>query len=186
MKLILYYDGHDEKKRRVLQHYCEAASLPFRVVDPIDQNQTIGELLKGLPSSEPVQNDLPDKDLLICNQINDKEISKLLGHMRKEGMKMERTCVVTQYNITWKLVDLLHEIIEEHEMMDLRSACQKEIKEISVLQEERYTPQSWALYQDAVLKGFILLQQGRLRQEQLRSIIHEIQERKALLKQVES
>ena len=182
---ILYYDGHDEKKRRVLHRYCESSSLPFRVVEPIDQNQTIAELLEGVTSSEPVHKDLPDKDLLICNQISDKQISKLLDHMRKEGMKMERTCVVTRYNISWTFVDLLHEIIEEHETMELRSACQKEIKEISVLQEERYSPQSWALYQDAVLKGFILLQQGRLSQEQLRGVINEIQERKALLKQVE-
>lgn len=176
--LVLYYDGNDANKRSLVKKKCDDLSIPFREILPEDQSLTIGELLEGSRGKDATQ-ECVNVDLLICHELNDELISTLLQSIRKEGAAMERTCVVTKYNITWKFLDLLHEIIEEHECMKLKSACQKEMKQISLLKEELYTPQSWALYQDAILKGFILLQQGRLQKDQLQAILHEIEEKKA-------
>jgi len=181
---ILYYDGNDGKKRSRVEAVLSSFSIPFKMIESAQGEETIASLLasNAQPSCTKTRN-LPDFDLLIFYNVEDDLISRISADLREHHAHVERKCVVTATNQSWKLADLLFEIMEEHAYYGSYNQCYTLIKEVGTLTESDYTKTSWSAYQDAFMKGCLLLQEQQPSKTALDEAIREITLAKQQLRQ---
>lgn len=157
---ILYYDGGDTAKRAKVAKILSTLAYPYRMIEQQELTKTIGELFEeeiNLAKEQTASSSI-DFDFMMLRDIEDEKIQEISTALRAQDCHVERKAMLTKHNITWKLLDLLKEIEEEHAYFMKYDEIKQAILYFQTMKEEAYTKASWNSYQNAIVQGYALLQ----------------------------
>lgn len=181
---LIYYDGGNKEKRTQVAQILAQFPISYALIEQSDGNATIAELFGLEARKEPASGLLPPLDLMIFHDLEDDLIMQISQALKMQNAHVERKCVVTEHNQTWKLADLLQEIMEEHAYFQSYDLCKQLITEVSSMDENTYTKSSWSNYQSAFMKAYLLLQHGKPDKAQLDQAIKDIQQARQMLQSI--
>jgi hypothetical protein len=72
----------------------------------------------GFKKSNDICANAPNDECLIFSGFNSKDMDRLLSELKSQGIYIPLKCVVTQFNQSWKIHDLIEELKKEHEKMN--------------------------------------------------------------------
>lgn len=157
---ILYYDGGDTIKREKVAKILSTLAYSYRMIEQQELTNTIGELFEKEITSinEDTTSCNMDFDLMMLRDIEDEKIQEISTALRTQDCHVERKAILTKHNITWRFIDLLKEIEEEHAYFMKYDEIKQAILDFQSMQEEAYTKDSWNSYQNTIVQGYALLQ----------------------------
>lgn len=117
-KLIMYYT-EDEKKSNQIAGLCKRLGIRTRKIKPSDINLGMGSLagiktgvVKKEKNRAPIGYDIPE--VIVFSGISDKNLDIFLQEYKKEKItQVALKAILTPYNISWTLYELIAELQRE-------------------------------------------------------------------------
>ena len=123
---VLYIHTENIKKRSAIEKLCENLEIKVKEIGYSDLYRTVLDIVASVPimfnnmtninggtvSKVPPLFLMPE--VILFNGFNDESLQSFLAAYRKSGIeKVALKAVVTPYNITWTLYDLIEHLKEE-------------------------------------------------------------------------
>jgi len=117
----LFLNIKNEEKKEKIQELCTSLNLETKKLSASDLNKTILRITKGsipgmpdtLPVNIPVMYELPE--LVIFSGFEETDVKAFLSEYKNRGIeKVPLKCMVTPFNLSWTLYDLIEHLKEEH------------------------------------------------------------------------
>lgn len=118
--VLLYGLEKDSEKSIKIAALLEEIKVPIVRIEPEQLNQTLGYLCKMRGFEEnslPFAESAPSEECLIMRGFTQRKIEQLLNGLKLSETPIALKAIVTEYNRSWKLIDLLTELKREHEEM---------------------------------------------------------------------
>lgn len=122
----LYIHTNNKEKLSAIEKLCESLKITVKEIRNSDLNRTVLDIVASVPimfnnmtninggtvSKVPPLFLMPE--VILFNGFNDESLQGFLAAYRKAGIeKVALKAVVTPYNITWTLYDLIEHLKEE-------------------------------------------------------------------------
>lgn len=115
--LLFGLDRQSPKGQKVIG-VLEKLAIPYRMLSDKMLGETLG-FVAELPGYEAAEQPYEGEDLaeevLLMKGLKDSRMNLLLSSLREVQASIRLKAVVTNHNRDWRLYELFHELIEEHE-----------------------------------------------------------------------
>ena len=117
----LFINIKSEGKKKSIQELCSSLNIESKSVTPSDLNKTILRITRGsipgmpdtVPVNIPVMYEPPE--LIIFSGFEETDVRAFLSEYKAKGIeKVSLKCMVTPFNLSWSLYDLVEHLKEEH------------------------------------------------------------------------
>ena len=121
----LYIHIDNIEKRSAIEKLCESLNITVKDLSYSDLNRTVLDIVASVPivfNNKNINGGTVSKvpplflmpEVILFNGFNDESLQGFLAAYRKAGIeKVALKAVVTPYNITWTLYDLIEHLKEE-------------------------------------------------------------------------
>lgn len=121
----LYIHIDNKEKRSAIEKLCESINITVKDLSYSDLNRTVLDIVASVPivfNNKNINGGTVSKvpplflmpEVILFNGFNDESLQGFLAAYRKAGIeKVALKAVVTPYNITWTLYDLIEHLKEE-------------------------------------------------------------------------
>lgn len=121
----LYIHIDNKEKRSAIEKLCESLNITVKDLSYSDLNRTVLDIVASVPivfNNKNINGGTVSKvpplflmpEVILFNGFNDESLQGFLATYRKAGIeKVALKAVVTPYNITWTLYDLIEHLKEE-------------------------------------------------------------------------
>ena len=121
----LYIHTTKKEKQGAIEKLCESLKIEIKTVDNSDLNRTVLDIVASMPvmfNNTNINGGTVTKvpplflmpEVILFNGFNDESLQHFLTAYRQAGIeKVALKAVVTLYNITWTLYDLIQHLKEE-------------------------------------------------------------------------
>lgn len=119
--MILYYDNGQSEKRKALETSIQHMGISIIPILPSQFHQTVGHLakIKGFPprkiSPLEIQPVISSEIMILCNFTEAQLDALLMGMKNSVIPHVPLKAVLTAQNCFWTLIQLFHELEEEHQ-----------------------------------------------------------------------
>lgn len=126
-----------------------AENLGSDALPPMDPTRPVGH------EAEPEDVTVPDDvALMVMASFSREELEDLLESYREtEAPPIRLKAVATHNNLHWKLRSLAFELEREHQTMSLYGVLYRGVKAVEMMDDQEYTPESWAILEAAAVKA---------------------------------
>ena len=118
---LLLINFKDKKQLKGIQMTAFLLKIKIRMVEKEDFLQPLGAIVgvEGIEGSkENYSGEDPEKEMMVFVGVSDSKLQRLLGEMRKNGIKkVDYKAVLTPTNVYWNTLRLYQELSKEHEAM---------------------------------------------------------------------
>ena len=104
-------------KGDTLRAVLDAQGIAARDIRPEQLGDPVGAVARLVgfrPSLAPYVGEVPECEFMLLCDVGNKQMDKLLAAMREADCIVDRKCVLTKYNKTWPLIDLVKQVDVEH------------------------------------------------------------------------
>ena len=117
----LYYNIKNDNKKIGTLELCEQLGIETIPIRSSDLNKTLLCITRGsipgmpdtLPVNIPIMYDLPE--LLVFSGFEEADVRSFLTEYKQKGIeKIPLKCMITPYNLSWSLFDLVEHLKEEN------------------------------------------------------------------------
>lgn len=117
MKIIGYMINQENLD--ILKKIALSFNAEINFINENSANETIGFLagFRGFNKSHEKIDKAPEEQCLIFSGFDNKNIDKIIMKIKENNILIPLKCVVTRYNQSWKLHQLVNELKLEHEMI---------------------------------------------------------------------
>ncbi len=138
-RMLLYHLPADSEKGRLVRQAAGTLKIHAEDLREDQLNQTVGHLA-GLHGFEPDSRSAPvepvQEELMLLSGLSDEKINQLLGLLRKSGAApIGLMAVVTEHNRSWRLSDLMAELMHERRIMAAWFSLKRSVKAAESLQD---------------------------------------------------
>ena len=118
-KVLLYRLGEETEKGAALRAVLREQKLLTLTVEENQLGETAGRLVStnAAPVDAPAPESAPEAEFMLLCALGDRQLDRLLAAMRRAGVSVPYKAVLTETNKTWKLCQLIEEVVKEHELM---------------------------------------------------------------------
>ncbi len=116
--VLLYGLQEGSEKGETVRKILQRLRMPYRILSDEMLGETLGYVagLPGFPASaSPYTGEGLGEEVLLMSGLADQRLNELLAALREGQAPIRLKAVITPNNRGWKLFDLFHELIEEHE-----------------------------------------------------------------------
>ncbi len=142
--VLLYHLDPDTEKGQAVRNVLRIMKMPGRTITGEQLNQTVGYCagIKGFEQQPGIyEGPARAEEMIIMKDLYDEQINQLLDGLRKAGAgRSALKCVVTPSNQGWPLIDLMHELRSEHEIMQAREQLYRQVQQGDTLLQALQAP----------------------------------------------
>lgn len=114
-KKSIFVYGFDDKEKLKISEMINKEKLPeYRVIDKTMSRMKLKDIVEGL-RFEVQDNSLPDEQLVLFNNLNDKELDSAIHAVRRYLGSKPMLAVITSNSIEWSFENLLSHLMQERE-----------------------------------------------------------------------
>lgn len=110
----------NESKIETLSKIADSMKITLKLVGKESAGEKIGFLagFNDFTKCDKIPENIIEDECLIMSGFSNKSMDKLLFEMKSNNINFPLKCIVTQYNQSWTLNDLIEELKKEHEKMN--------------------------------------------------------------------
>lgn len=124
-----------------------------------------------------------NESFMILNEVSDEELTQLLNQGEATAWTYQPIkMMVTQHNRSWKLESLFQEVLKEHQLFAKAGSLQQMLRETLQTVPEQVDKLALNQYNEALMKGYMLLKSGQFDDSSLDEAIALIQQSENNLK----
>jgi len=166
MKKILIY-GLDETTADLYQNIATGHDIAMVIVGDTALDVKVNKLFEITDDLDTYATAFPDS-YMIMQEIEVNELLTLLRQFRDAGREFEGIKVMrTGTNEGWTLRALLTEAAREQKLTQKVLVLQELIKSCNSLDLSEMEPKARQSFREAIMEGFVLLQQGKYEEQEL-------------------
>ncbi|MEG0737518.1 MAG: DUF3783 domain-containing protein [Longicatena sp.] len=161
MEKIAFYGGTQGDEEKILDVITKQGMKALPIHDE-DLFQSVGAIFgyEGF-EKEDSSGEITGLDdaFMILDGVSDEQITSLNQALKEANIAfVGAKAMVTQHNKEWRLLDLFKEIQSEHAYFKAYAAFKVTLLEVNQFQQANYTPESWVIFQGAMLEAYLTYQ----------------------------